>query len=56
MGKNMYVNIYNNKKFGEEVIAWFPLIRHGPHKKQKELRSVTQRAQMDTQSDSRMVS
>jgi hypothetical protein len=25
----------NNKKFWEELIAHFPFIRHGPHRKQK---------------------
>jgi hypothetical protein len=25
----------NNKKFWEEPVAYFPLIRHGPHRKQK---------------------
>jgi hypothetical protein len=24
-----------NKKFWEELIAYFPLIRHGPHRKRK---------------------
>jgi hypothetical protein len=27
--------IHNNKKFWEELIAYFPLIRHGPHRKQR---------------------
>jgi hypothetical protein len=28
-----YMYILNYKKFCEELIAYFPLIRHGPHKK-----------------------
>jgi hypothetical protein len=28
------INIYN-KMFLEELIAYFPLVRHGPHRKQK---------------------
>jgi hypothetical protein len=26
-------NINTNKKFWEDLIAYFPLIRHGPHRK-----------------------
>jgi hypothetical protein len=35
------------KKFWEELIAYFPLIRHGPHKKQNNL---------DTQIDRKVIS
>jgi hypothetical protein len=28
-----YMYILNYKKFCEELIAYFPLIRHGPHRK-----------------------
>jgi hypothetical protein len=33
--RNTNRNRYTNKKFWEELIAYFPLIRHGPHRKRK---------------------
>jgi hypothetical protein len=31
--RNNYACIFNNKKFWEELIALFPLIRYGQHRK-----------------------
>jgi hypothetical protein len=32
-GSKLYENSYKVKKFWEELIAYYPLIRHGPHRK-----------------------
>jgi hypothetical protein len=50
-----------NKKFWEELIACFPLIRHGPHRKQLEgthiqqgdLKSIITEVNGDTQIESK---
>jgi hypothetical protein len=37
----------NNEKFWEELVAYFPLIRHGPHRKRKSEDTPTHRQQGD---------
>jgi hypothetical protein len=32
---SMLTASFNNKKFWEELVTYFPLIRHGPHRKRR---------------------